>query len=94
MSAAPSPRPRPRPNAVTSKSPAERLTGVEDKPAAPVRKRGRERIVEFLGRKWQRFDDTIPSVGWEFSHECLATPDLLEQLRKQHELEDAKQVTE
>ena len=35
MSAAPSPRPRPRPNTTTQKTPSERLTGVEDKPAAP-----------------------------------------------------------
>ncbi len=82
----PSPRPRPRPNTVTEKSPAERLTGVADRPTP--RKRGRDRIVEFLGRKWDR-EATHPQIGWTLAHECLATPEMLQRLRAQFELEDA-----
>lgn len=90
----PSPRPRPRPaadNTVTSKPAFERLTGVEDK--APARKRGRAAVVTFLDKVWDRAA-THPQVGWEFAHECLATPDLLQRLKAQHAAEDAEQVSE
>jgi hypothetical protein len=85
----PSPRPRPKPTATTQKTPSERLLGVADNAPTPARKRGRDRLVTFLDRTWDRYA-THPQVGWELAQECLATPELLDLLRQQHTAEDAE----
>jgi hypothetical protein len=84
----PSPRPRPKlDGTIKTSTPSERLLGVSDKTPTPVKKRGRDRVVDFLDRKWDRYA-THPQVGWSLASECLADPELLERLKAQHAVDD------
>jgi hypothetical protein len=89
----PSPTPRSKSataGVTTQKTAAERLLGVaDDRPPTKPKKRGRDRVVEFLGFVWDR-SASYPELGWALAHECLASPERLAELRAEHAAQDAR----